>query len=210
MPPSFLELPIPTLTTLVSGYIGYYIANVGIRDHHKQIDITFLTLVYGLIGLLAYHIIRAPIQYFLGTPIGIFCGICSAIAASGYAGAYWRKIGRDLFREYLRKKEVSYADDIPSAWISLFDAKNVEYNQITVFLNNGEKLMCNDLGAYTKEKKKSHYLGTNGDILMYVTHKIHNGEILELDDLKNDEWGIELTYIPAHEIRRVIFRRTEK
>ncbi|RCL01041.1 MAG: hypothetical protein JSC189_000915 [Candidatus Tokpelaia sp. JSC189] len=35
---SLFELPLPTLVTLVSDYIGYYIAHIGIRDHHKQID----------------------------------------------------------------------------------------------------------------------------------------------------------------------------
>ena len=47
---SLLNLPWATLVTLTSGYIGYFIANVGLKDHHKPIEVTFSSLIYGLPG----------------------------------------------------------------------------------------------------------------------------------------------------------------
>lgn len=40
-----LNLPWATLVTLASGYIGYFIANVGVNEHHKTRDVTFTMLV---------------------------------------------------------------------------------------------------------------------------------------------------------------------
>ncbi|MCZ5725913.1 hypothetical protein O5282_26815 [Escherichia coli] len=38
---SLLNLPWATLVTLTSGYIGHFIANVGLKNHHKPIEVTF-------------------------------------------------------------------------------------------------------------------------------------------------------------------------
>ncbi|STF36571.1 Uncharacterised protein [Escherichia coli] len=43
---SLLNLPWATLVTLTSGYIGYFIANVGLKDHHKPIEVTFSSLIF--------------------------------------------------------------------------------------------------------------------------------------------------------------------
>jgi len=46
-----VNLPWATLLTLASGYAAYYVANVGVRDHHKPVDVTFSTLVFGCFRL---------------------------------------------------------------------------------------------------------------------------------------------------------------
>lgn len=51
---SLINLPWATLVTLASGYIGYFIANVGLKDQHKPIDITFSTLIFGLFAAMVY------------------------------------------------------------------------------------------------------------------------------------------------------------
>ncbi|MCZ5584059.1 hypothetical protein O5621_03670 [Escherichia coli] len=52
---SLLNLPWATLVTLTSGYIGYFIANVGLKDHHKPIEVTFSSLIFGLTAMMAYQ-----------------------------------------------------------------------------------------------------------------------------------------------------------
>ncbi|MFS1538303.1 MAG: hypothetical protein ACL7BU_05945 [Candidatus Phlomobacter fragariae] len=42
---TLLDLSWATLVTLASGYIRYFIANVGLKEHHKPIDILFTTLI---------------------------------------------------------------------------------------------------------------------------------------------------------------------
>lgn len=48
---SLLNLPWPTLVTLACGYIGYFIANVGVKEHHQPVEVTFSTLIFGLFPL---------------------------------------------------------------------------------------------------------------------------------------------------------------
>ena len=63
--PDLITLPWVTILTLASGYAGYYVANVGIREHHKPIDVIFSTLVFGFISAFAYNVCRVVLQISL-------------------------------------------------------------------------------------------------------------------------------------------------
>lgn len=66
---SLLNLPWATLVTLTSGYIGYFIANVGLKDHHKPIEVTFSSLIFGLTAMMAYQAVMwAGLNAWLATP----------------------------------------------------------------------------------------------------------------------------------------------
>ncbi len=41
---------------LLSGYISYFITNVGLKDHHELIDIFFSTLIFTLLPTAIYHV----------------------------------------------------------------------------------------------------------------------------------------------------------
>lgn len=207
---NLLDLPVTTLITLASGYIGYCIANTGIRDHHKQIDTAFLTLVYGVVGMIAYNILAIPLSCFW-KPLSIICGTIAAFGASAWAGAYWRKTGKDKLKKFLNEKEISYADDLPSAWLGLFDVKTHTNEQLTVIIKDGTVYHCNNLSEFKDEPNGPCYLGPNGDVLMYVTN-IYNSEGNELKHppIKDPDWGNEITYLPASEICRVYLRRKQK
>src|SRR5687768_16440560 len=73
--PTILNWPWATLVTLACGYIGYFIAHVGVRDHHKQIDVAFSTLVFGFVSAFGYDVSRR-----LGIDI-LVSAICAAIVA---------------------------------------------------------------------------------------------------------------------------------
>ncbi len=38
--------------------MGYVVAYVGLRDHHKTVDLTFNTLVFGFFAAFAYQLLR--------------------------------------------------------------------------------------------------------------------------------------------------------
>lgn len=193
------------LITLASGYVGYYIANTGLRSHHKQVDITFLTLVYGLIGLLGYKIgfYIASCKFIF---LGMVFGSILAMAFTILSAIFWRKTLKGLVKDFFYKHNISYADDIPSAWQGLFDVKDYTSKQLNVVLKDGTILHCNDMSKFENEPNKSIYMGENGDLLMYVTHIIENGEITELN-ITDEDWGTEVTYVPTSEIARVYVKR---
>src|ERR1700754_4140002 len=88
MKPELLNLPWATLLTLACGYTGYYIANVGIRDHHKAIDVTFSTLVFGFFSAFLYSVLR---RY---TSIDILSVSAATFVFAIALGGIWSLYGR--------------------------------------------------------------------------------------------------------------------
>jgi hypothetical protein len=201
-PNSWLNLPWATLVTFACGYMGYYIANVGVRDHHKQIDIAFSTLVFGFIAAFAYQAAR----FFGDGPL--LASLYSALTAC-VAGAIWRVAGRKALRSLLRTADISHADDVPSAWLSLFDVRNVRATELSVRLKDGTILLCQDLRRFEDSPNGPFVLGSTGDILMYVTDtKVAGSDTWQSeDDVVYEDWGTVVTHIAASEISRVRLRR---
>jgi hypothetical protein len=200
--PDLLNLPWATLLALASGYAGYFVANVGIRDHHKPIDVIFSTLVFGFIATFAYNICRVLFE------ISLVWSSVFAFSFALLAGAAWSLIGRSSLEKLLRKSRVSHSDDLPSAWIALFGTRLVA-TQLSVKLKDGSWLMCDDLSKFSASPNGPCVLGAKGDVLMYVTHKMSDIGVayfpttLPIDDW----WGHEITYVPADQIARIDLRR---
>lgn len=205
MDASIYELPWYMLITLASGYMGYYIANTGLRSHHKQIDITFLTLVYGLIGLLGYKV-GFFLGNFIGEAVGYISGTLLAILFTTRVAICWRKAWKNKFKKYFADNNIFYADDLPSAWQALFDVKGYGATQLNVHLKNGEILHCSNMDKFKDEPNGAIYMGENGDLTMYVTHICENGTFIDKDPSHKD-WGTLVTYVPASEIAKVTIRR---
>ena len=200
--PDLLNLPWATLLTLASGYAGYYVANVGIRDHHKPIDVIFSTLVFGFIATFAYNVCRIFFEVSL---------VWSSVIAFAFAmlvGAVWSRVGRSALEGLLRKSSISHSDDLPSAWVALFGARLV-VSQLAVKLKDGSWLMCDDLSKFSASPNGPCVLGAKGDILMYVTHKQSDIGVAFFPATHpiDSDWGHEITYIPADQIARVDLRR---
>lgn len=197
-----INLPWITIVTLAGGYAGYVTAHNGVRDHHKAIEITFSTIVYGFFSTLGYLAFLTLIDETL---LAAIAGFATAIAA----GAAWRKYGKRAFVWTLRKLKVSYADDNPSALSALFSETNVIGKQLKVYTKDGTILFCDDLHRFRNSPNGPCVLGSTGDILMYVTARKAPGvSWQDLTDVSDNEWGDEITFIPASEITRVAFRRT--
>jgi hypothetical protein len=205
MKPELVNLPWATLLTLASGYAAYYVANVGVRDHHKPIDVTFSTLVFGFFSAFVYAICRR--QYDAGLLTASIVSFASAIVI----GALWSLFGRGLLERSLRRSDVSFSDDLPSAWVALFRAKTYA-SQLSVKLKDGSWLKCENLRVFADHPNGPCVLGAKGDVLMYVTHiKSPDDDDFEACTALTDEvWGDEVTYIPADQIVKIDYRRRRR
>lgn len=207
---SILNTPWTTVLTLASGYAGYFVAHVGLREHHQPVDQTFRVVFYGFWGLFAYVCLRS----FIGIDALSASILCVLFAA--LLGAAWRKWGKKTLTKMLRGGWVSLSDDVPTAWAALADVgEEVHVRQLKVCLIDGTLLFCKDLSAFNREPNLSCVLGGSGDILMHVTDigKLDaNGARVwkEVGGVKNDDFGTAITYIPKEQIARVELRRALK
>ncbi|WP_332304691.1 hypothetical protein [Rhizobium sp. GR12] len=196
----FFEISWELLLTVACGYAGYFVANVGARAHHKTIDVTFSTIVYGFFGTAVYLIILAfNLPLWLAT-IGAFLG--SMISAG-----IWAAKLRNIFTKVLRIVGVSHTDDLPSALASMFTDKTSHSTQLSVRLTSGVWLMCNDLARFKEAPNGPCVLGSSGDVLMYVTHHREPDGDYEECEVDVAGWGMELTYVPASQVARIDLRK---
>jgi hypothetical protein len=190
-----------TLLLVASGYAAYYVANVGIREHHKPADVTFSILIFAFASAFAFYFCR----WSLGIPLVPTSGITFVFGM--LVGAIWRKFGRPHFAHLLRRADISHSDDLPSAWMALFGERRVA-TQLSVQLKDGTWLMCENLSKFAKSPNGPCVLGAKGDILMYVTDKQSkrgSGFVSEPDPI-DVLWGHEITYIPADQITKITLR----
>jgi hypothetical protein len=200
--PELLSLPWATLLTLASGYAGYFIANVGIRDHHKPVDLFFSTLVFGFVSAFAFYTCRIIYDVSLVWSSG------AQFLFAMMVGSAWSLFGRACFEWILRKTNISHSDDLPSAWVALF-ATRLAARQLSVKLKDGSWLRCDNLSKFKSSPNGPCVLGAKGDILMYVTHTQSDigVDFFPCADPIDAEWGHEITYIPADQIVRVDLRQ---
>lgn len=202
---SLLNLPWATLVTLVTGYVSYFIANVGFKDHHQPLEITFSTLVFGLLASLLYsltlHLYGGHFQQYLAT--------LSALVFAAGSGAFWRKYGRKWMYRVLRKYNISWSDSTRSAWEAMFDHTEFRVTEIFVYLKDGSALLSRLPGNYEDWPNGPFTLGNKGDITLYVTHRrsVNGKEWNQYEGLIDPSWGALATYVPVEQIARVDIRR---
>ncbi|WP_291968555.1 hypothetical protein [Candidatus Symbiopectobacterium sp.] len=201
---SLLNLPWATLVTLASGYIGYFIANVGLKEHHKPIDITFTTLVFCLSPAGLYHS-----AVWLG--VNTYIASVPAVISAFTVGSVWRKYGKKWMYGLLRKYDISWSDSTNSAWQRMFDQRGYYVSEIYVYLKNGSTLLSEAPGHFEGQPCGCFVLGNEKDILLYVTHEKAAGSTdwKECSDVLHEAWGALATYVPADQIARVQVRRTK-
>lgn len=200
---ALINMPWATLLALASGYAGYFVANVGIRAHHKPIEIAFSTIVFGFFGSFVF-------EYFVRSGLGMLPASLVAFVAAVLCGALWSRWGRQTLEWCLRQSKVSHSDELPSAWKALFASTNTTAYQLTLKLTDGTWLHCSDLKTFQDEPNGPCTLGDSGDVLMYVTHRATDAnasDFEEVSDLTDAGYGTEITYIPQDKIERLIIRR---
>lgn len=112
-----------------------------------------------------------------------------------------------ILTNLLRGPNTTWSDDTPSAWARLQENREYPLSQISVLLKDGTWLHCGQTSAFNSAPYSPAVLGTNGDVLMYLTSiKPKDGEERLQSTTIDPDYGARLTYIPASEIARVNVR----
>lgn len=205
-----ISAPWTTILTVAAGYAGYFIAHVGVREHHQPLDQALRVITYGFWSLFAYMMLRTYAGF------GVLSASLAAVLVGSSLGALWRKQGRHLLGKVLRETRVSMSDDAPSAWAALaVTGDSCVVSEIKVRLKDGTILFSDDLTLFGGHPDGPCVLGTKGDILMYVTDIARpnaDGSVTwqAATDHRDEGYGSMITYIPADEVARVSLRRSAR
>ncbi|MBB3345968.1 hypothetical protein [Sphingomonas sp. BK069] len=182
---------------LGAGYLAYLIAYAGIRQHHTTADAIFKSFAFGVPA-------SAMMTYGYQTPV-LTSLIAFALTIS--AGVCWRWFGMNAWAALARNAKISWADDIPSAWISITaQATGAAPSQVIVEMIDGRVLMCDDTRDFENAYQGPVTLGLIGDIALYVTSEERpDGKWFDKTDVIHAE-GDLLTYVPVAQIKRVELR----
>lgn len=199
MDEKLLNLPWEIQLALGSGYVAYMLAYLGIREHHKAIDVTFRTIAFGLCATGVLTLMPASCGWWR---------IATAITAAVVSGILWRCWLADAAHWLLRKLDISWSDETPSAWSRITQHnRRIYYSQLSVQLDDDTWLFCDNTRPFADAPFGPCTLGPNGDIALYVTHKCGPGtEIVAVDDVRDPYHGDEITYVPASRVRKLSVR----
>lgn len=211
--PELLSLPIVIQLSLASGYAAYHFAYVGIREHHKTIDVAFITLAFGLIATAVFSSLIAIEEHlkFAGIFGQLVAGLAAFLAAV-FAAVIWRKYGRDWLQKDLRNKDISWANDDVSALRTISSSTSYFFTQVTVELIDGKCLITDNTSLFEGAPYAPFALGQNGDLAIYLTHEENpkTKKIKKFKTVRSPDCGDCMTYVPANQIRRMTFRLKKK
>ncbi|RWQ65053.1 hypothetical protein [Mesorhizobium sp.] len=204
---TFFQASLQVQLAIGAGYLGYLAAYGGIRNHHQQIDVAFLTVAFGLVAT-ASALITSPL---MPAAWAIICSTAAAVAA----GILWRKWGRNSVRWALKISRVNFADDDPTVLTALGSDTQHNVSQVLVVLTDGSEFMCQDTAQFRDAPIAPFIYGTDGSIAMYVTHSYRRSETGSLVEnirrnTKDAAWGDRMTIVPAASIRNVDLRFQRK
>jgi hypothetical protein len=201
MNPELLKVPIAVQIALAGGYLAYLVAYSGIRHHHTAADATFRSIVFSL----------AASAVLLWRPFIPYINEVAAVLAALGCGILWRWIGMKSAQGALRWTGVSWADDVPTAWLAITAIRtDVRPSQIAVDIEGGRTLCCDDTRLFADAPYGPCVYGLDGGIAFYVTSELRpDGEWIEHADVRNLD-GCRLTYVPASAIKRVEIRNWSK
>jgi hypothetical protein len=202
IPKDILTLPWEIQVALASGYAAYALSYIGLRGRQKPIDIAFISLVLS---------VPATLTLGLLAPKGPYVSIPAAFVAAIMAGIFWRRFMRPYVFPILRKLNVTWSNDDPSAFATINDNSKFYVTQIAVLLDDGTWLRCDDVQQFKGAPYWPCVLGPNGDIAIYLTHEEStSGELKALTTVRDSYYGDRLTYIPAAHIKRITIRHKSK
>lgn len=198
---SLLSLPTQTLIVLAGGYIGYRISAVGKDAQHTAVDVIFQTLVYALICRLFSEVATSA---HLNQMVGAFLSILAVCAFA----MVWRRYLAARYTQLLRTLGVSISDRHLTAWDPLRVNPILQPSQITVHLQSGDVLMCENLHHFSNRPTGACSFGSDGSVAMYVTQRFPKGaeDWVNCDVTAPDDWGCVISYIPANQIEQIDIR----
>jgi hypothetical protein len=194
-------LPVAIQLALGSGYIAYLIAFAGIRGHHTTTDAFFGSLAFGMVTTLL----------FMFLPCSTIWKMVISVAVTILVGAAWRWRLGQWAKAALRFSNVSWTDDIPSAWLSITAQRtDLPVSQIAVDIDDGRTVVCDDTRSYKDAPHGPCVLGLDGSVALYVTSEWKEDTgWTDATDVRNID-GSRITFVPANRIRRIELRFWEK
>jgi hypothetical protein len=196
----FLKLSWEVQTALASGYAAYAVAYTGLRDRQKPIDIAFTTLVFSVPATLVLGLLSSYGPWF---------AIPGAFVGSIAVAVLWRKPIRSLVFAILRRWNITWSNDDPSALATLSENAKFKITQVAVLLDDGTWLRCDDARKFAGAPFAPYLLGPNGDVALYLTHEeTADGKVKELKTVRDSDWGDRITYVPANRVRQITIRHT--
>ena len=198
MEDKLLNLPWQIQLALGSGYLAYLIAYSGIRQHHTATDVTFRSFSFGLVAT----------SFMIWVPLRPICLEVGAVVATLGTGAIWRWKGMAWAKAALGITNITWADDIPTAWLSITALRtDVRPSQIAVDLDCGRTLFCEDTRRFKNAPFGPCVFGLDGSLALYVTAEMRSdGTWIEKSDVEDSHDGPRITYVPANSIKRVELR----
>jgi len=194
-----LKSPWQLQLSLGSGYAAYLVSYVGIRAHHKTIDTAFSSLVFGLVATGIFSVSAVKVGPIPSSALAFFSACAVAV--------FWRKFGRIWLAWVIRREDLSWSNDDPTALATLLDDTHNNMSQIAVLTKDGDWLRCDNTDSFASSPFGPCKIGPNGDVAMYLTHSKSKGEdAKELGSTKDLEFGDRMTYIPSESIQRINFR----
>ena len=101
----------------------------------------------------------------------------------------------------------------------LQENRSIRVSQIAVWLNDGSRLICEDVSLFMGLPYAPYVLGTNGDVLLYVTHirpkqpddpNADRPAAKPQPTLLDPKFGALVTYVPVTKIECVTIRHEAK
>jgi hypothetical protein len=198
MPSDLFKLSFALQVAIASGYLAYLIAYAGIRQHHTAADALLKSFAFGVI---------ATATFSLG-PGGALVTASAAFLLPLVAAILWRLLGIRGWAWFVRTTGISWADDIPTAWLSVTATRtDFSPSQICVETSDGRLLLCEDTRDFADAHQGPATFGLTGDVAFYVTDECRaDGEWIKKKDVRHASQGDLLTYLPASQIKRVELR----
>lgn len=202
MTSDLINLPWNIQLTLAGGYAAYLLCYVGIRASHTATDTIFCVLIFGLI-VAGSHFLLITCTDEIKASILAFLTACAA-------GIIWRVAGMPLLKLALRATNISWVDDDPSALASIMANTKYPMTQISVQLDDGTWLRCDELERFTEAPFGPCKIGPNGDVAIYLTHEQpKEGPEIELQSVQDVTYGDRISYVPAARIKIINFRHSK-
>lgn len=196
------SLPLEIQISLAFGYAAYIFSYTGIRRHHTALDTFFIVLLFSVIALLILRL-TGNLGLILSSLIALIVAVVIAII--------WRIWLRGLLYKTMRKFNLTWASDDPSAFFTLYANTHNAVSQISIELEDGKILECRDTSLFSNAPHGPCLLGPDGDVALYVTHETDaGGNEVELEHVHDNFYGHLITYVPNAPIRTISIRHMEK
>jgi hypothetical protein len=111
----------------------------------------------------------------------------------------------------LRKFNITWSDDDPSALATLTGNAKFGVTQIAVRLDDDTWLRCDDLRQFEHAPFAPYVLGPSGDVALYLTHEeTPDGKLKPQSTVCDPDYGDRITYVPASRIKQIVIRHVAR